>query len=230
MEPGWTAPCSATPGRGAGRVGFVDVEVIRSTRRRKTVQARLVGGVLQVSIPARMNADDERRWVHEMVARFERRRLAEPHDLEARAEVLAARYGLERPASIRWVDNQVWRWGSCTPADGTIRVSTRLASFPAWVRDYVIVHELAHLSEAGHGERFWALVNRYPRAERARGFLIAKDLEEAGDDESSAAAPLPYPDTAGSSAAGARPRLPAPPRLPVAPRVAAARAEPPTLF
>ena len=51
-----------------------------------------------------------------------------------------------------------------------------------WVLDYVIVHELAHLREAGHGPRFQALVDRYPRAERARGFLIAKSGSADPDD------------------------------------------------
>ena len=66
------------------------------------------------------------------------------------------------------------RWGSCTPSTGEIRISTRLAAFPDWVIDYVIVHELAHIEVGGHDDEFWRLVNRYPRAERAIGYLIAK--------------------------------------------------------
>lgn len=156
------------------------VEVLRSARRRKTVSARQVGDVLQVRIPARMSKAEEAHWVGEMVKRFERRAASAEVDLAARASLLASRFDLPAPASIRWVDNQGARWGSCTPTDRTIRISSRLAGFPLWVVDFVVVHELAHLVEAGHGPAFKALVGRYPLAERATGYLLAKGMD--GDD------------------------------------------------
>jgi len=54
------------------------------------------------------------------------------------------------------------RWGSCTPGSverrASIRLSWRLALAPFEVADYVVAHECAHLKEANHGPRFWALV------------------------------------------------------------------------
>ncbi len=153
------------------------VEVVRSAKRRKTISARQVGDVLRVSIPASMTKADEEHWVNEMVRRMERKTASAEVDLAERAAILARRYGLPEPASIRWVDNQQHRWGSCTIADRSIRISSRVAGFPAWVLDYVIVHELAHLQVADHSPAFWRLVARYPLAERATGFLMAKGLD-----------------------------------------------------
>jgi predicted metal-dependent hydrolase len=170
----------------------VDVRVVRSAKRRKTVQARMVDGCLEVLIPARMSEREEAHWVEQMQGRFLRQVDAERIDLDRRATALARRYELPVPSSIRWVSNQRHRWGSCSPWNGEIRISDRLAAWPVWVLDYVIVHELAHLREAGHGPRFQALVDRYPRAERARGFLIAKsgsadpdvdDVDDVDDEE-----------------------------------------------
>lgn len=153
------------------------IEVMRSARRRKTAQARLVGDVLEVRIPDRCTRGEEEEFVAHFRAKFERARASDRIDLARRAADLAVEHDLPMPSSIRWVDNQVQRWGSCTPSDGSIRLSSRLAAFPGWVVDYVIVHELAHLEVADHSAAFWKLVNRYPLTERARGFLIAKSGE-----------------------------------------------------
>jgi hypothetical protein len=178
---------SSTAGT-AGPAADIKVEVVRSRRRLKTVQARIVGDVLRVSVPATMPRSEEQRWVDEMLRRVERKRRCSSVDLQERAYRLAARFGLDRPLSVRWADNQQWRWGSCTPADGSVRISSRLAGEPLWVLDYVLVHELAHLRVGGHGRDFWELVSRYPLTERARGFLMARgwgppdaDGTEAGE-------------------------------------------------
>ena len=125
-----------------------------------------------------------------ILRRQEKAETADETALARRAAELNREYfeGKLRPAEVRYVTNQQHRFGSCTPSTGVIRISHRVATMPSWVRDYVLVHELAHLKEANHGARFWKLVNRYPRTERARGYLIAVGLEgdadegEAGDD------------------------------------------------
>lgn len=152
------------------------VEVRRSRRRRRTVGAYREEGKVVVMIPARMTRAEEQEWVTTMLARLERsERRRRPSDatLMRRAKDLNTRYldGDALPLTVRWVDNQGSRWGSCTPADRAIRLSRRLEGMPAWVIDYVLVHELAHLIEIGHTDRFWSLVDRYPKAERAKGFL-----------------------------------------------------------
>jgi predicted metal-dependent hydrolase len=163
-----------------------EVEVRRSKRRRRTVSAYRDGDRIIVLIPASMSKRDEAKWVTDMVARVERaerRKRPSDDELLKRAQVLSDQYlgGLATPESVRWVDNQNARWGSCTPGDRSIRLSTRLQGMPRWVVDYVLVHELAHLIEPGHDDRFWGWVNHYPRAERARGYLLgwsaAADVE-----------------------------------------------------
>jgi len=156
----------------------LDVRVIRSAKRTRTSSARLVGQTLEIRLPAWMSAAEEAHWVAEWTRRFRRKMTADRIDLPERAATLAGRYDLPRPTSIRWVDGMQTRWGSCTPATGAIRLSSALAPFPDWVIDYVIVHELAHLSEGGHNPAFWRLVSRYPRTERARGYLLAKSGSE----------------------------------------------------
>lgn len=138
------------------------------------------GDTVIVQIPARFSAAEEQRWVADMLRRLReqdgRRRRGLPGgaaDLLVRAGELSEQYldGRAQPASVRWVGNQQRRWGSCTPADASIRLSSRLREMPAYVVDYVLVHELAHLLVAGHTDQFWIWVARYPRADRARGYL-----------------------------------------------------------
>lgn len=159
-------------------IGRMEVEVVRSPRRRKSVSARIVDGRVVVRMPQWMTKAQEHEYVTSLVAKLERQRSAEAVDLTTRAAELSSRYGLPRPSSIRWVSNQQHRWGSCTPATGEIRITDRIARFPTWVLDSVIVHELAHLVHLHHNAEFWALAHRYPKSERAYGFLLAMQLAD----------------------------------------------------
>lgn len=172
------------------------VEVRRSARRRRTVSAYRDGDVTVVLIPARFSKAEERHWVEEMLTRLRARDARRERGPRRSDEALLARCrqlsatvldGRAQPTSVRWVSNMASRWGSCTPTDGSIRVSGRLRDMPGWVLDYVLVHELVHLLVPGHGPDFWELVGRYPRAERARGYLegvaASAYLDRGEDDE-----------------------------------------------
>jgi predicted metal-dependent hydrolase len=153
-----------------------EIEVRRSRQRRRTVSAYREGGRTIVLIPARFTLDEEHAWVDAMIRRLaagDKRLRPSDEQLLERASDLSQRFlgGLAKPVSITWVTNQNSRWGSCTPADGTIRISARVKGMPAWVLDYVILHELTHLLQPGHGAEFWSLLESYPRTERARGYL-----------------------------------------------------------
>ncbi len=117
-------------------------------------------------IPARMSEAEEQRWVTVMLDKLaaqesKTKRVPGDSELAERAELLSDQYfdGRARPASVRWVTNQNTRWGSCTPAEGSIRLSHRLQGMPEYVVDYVLLHELAHLLVPGHGPRFWRLLD-----------------------------------------------------------------------
>jgi len=69
-------------------------------------------------------------------------------------------------AALHWlavrcvmVRNQRSRWGSCS-RKGTISLNWRLIQTPPFVRDYIVLHELAHLKEMNHSKRFWREVER----------------------------------------------------------------------
>ncbi len=76
-------------------------------------------------------------------------------ELPARTWELAAETGSDvKQVSVR---NQRSRWGSCS-AGGVISLNWRLVQTPESVRDYIIYHELAHLREMNHSDRFWRRV------------------------------------------------------------------------
>lgn len=152
------------------------LEIHRSPRRRRTGNAASREGRIIVRVPAGMPPEAEQELIDHLVTKVVRSRAVEARGgddwLAERAEMLADAYfdGV-RADEIRWSKRMEHRYGSCTPATATIRISDRLAAFPRYVLDYVLVHELAHLHVAHHTKAFHALVARFPEAERARGYL-----------------------------------------------------------
>ena len=158
-----------------------EVEVRISRRRKKTSEARWVGGRIVVSLPAHLDVDSRQKTIDWLVDRLlTRQRLQSGLDddgLLARAIELSNCYLVgARPASVRWVTNQTARWGSCSHYSGDIRVSHRLRVVPEWVLDSVLVHEVAHLTHPDHSRAFHALAGAYPRHEEAGVFLAGYGL------------------------------------------------------
>ena len=154
----------------------------RSARRRRTYKWSLIGGRVQLEVPVGLRATEESRIVADVAERARRRLLrsarATDAELYGRAKDLARRYvpqALPRLRSVVWSDRQERRWGSCSSDTGSIRLSARLQDLPEYVLNAVLVHEVAHLIEPNHSDRFHTLAAAYPLAERARGFLEAVD-------------------------------------------------------
>ena len=177
-----TSSSEPTPDGGVARELPLQLDVRVNRRLQRTYRWRIEGDRLIVERPARASERDVRAMVgtiRERAAAYLQRQTARSDEaLFARARRLLARYFPERPTlrAASWSARQHQRHGSCTSGAGVIRLAARLQRYPGWVLDYVLVHELAHLLHPDHSPAFWAVVNRYPLAERARGFLIACDL------------------------------------------------------
>lgn len=79
---------------------------------------------------------------------------------ERKLKVVVSAYFLQRMKT---------KWGSCNHVDGNIRLNTELVKKPRDLLEYVIVHEMAHLIEPSHSERFIAILDEhYPSWREAR--------------------------------------------------------------
>lgn len=159
------------------------IEVARSRRRSRNVSAMVKNGIMHVSAPYHIAEERLNKAIEELKARFDKaefkKKLNKEEDLLKAAGELNRRYFAGRLAikSVRYVTNQNSKFGSCSHHSGVVRIAHPVAFMPKWVRDYVLVHELAHLIEPNHGKDFWDMVRRYELAERARGYLAAKGME-----------------------------------------------------
>jgi predicted metal-dependent hydrolase len=165
----------------------MEVKIVRSRRRLRTVSARLVNNMLLVQAPATLAEERLEDIVNGFKTKFERKKIKEEldksQDLKKIAAVLNKKYfgGRLKINSVEYVTVQDRKFGCCNYGTGNIRISHRIGLMPEWVRDYVLVHEMAHLIEPNHSKSFWDIVSNYGLAERAKGFLIASGLEMDND-------------------------------------------------
>ncbi len=155
------------------------VEVRRSSKRRKTIEAYRKGDTIIVAIPARMSKREEERVVAEMVSKLGKDDLRlTSTELMARALELNSLYLGDKatPITVEWSSRMERIWGSCTIEERAIRLSNRLDDAPRYALDYILLHELVHLIVAGHGPDFKALLAGYPQLERAEGYLEGRQI------------------------------------------------------
>ncbi len=163
----------------------VDGLVVRLTRKRiKNLNMRVhrSGGFVEISAPVHVGDGEVMRFVREKRGWIDAKLAqvaASPAAVAAEAtpdEVAAWRAVVEAcvPALVEaWEPvmgvkagklayrNMTSRWGSCQPATGRICINVRLALYPPECLEYVVVHELCHLLERGHGPRFKAFMDAF---------------------------------------------------------------------
>jgi predicted metal-dependent hydrolase len=165
-----------------------EIKIIRSPKRKRTVSAQLNQGVLSVKAPAGISDGDLEKVISRLKKRIInsklKRDLNVKEDLREVAERLNRKYfgGRLKIESLEYSTNQNSRFGCYNVKTGKILISHRLAKMPDWVRDYVIVHELAHLIIPNHSRAFQDLVAKYNLKERATGYLMAMGYQEEEPD------------------------------------------------
>jgi predicted metal-dependent hydrolase len=169
----------------------ISVEVVRDGRLRTRIHWEWNGEHVRIRAPRRIAQRDLDRHVTQIIEEVKRKRSQVRARADTELEALARRINKKyfdseiSWHSIRWVSNMHKRYGSCTvggPTDGDIRISDRVKSWPRWVVAYIVAHELTHRKFPNHSKEFWAYLSRYPKTERARGFVQGVAFRR-GEDE-----------------------------------------------
>ena len=160
----------------------MEVKIIRSKKRWRTVSARLVKDILLVRAPLVISPERLDKIVTGFKLKFARKELKLALDKEQNLMDMASSLNKQyfsnqlKVASIEYVTTQNTKFGCCNYHAAHIRISHKIGMMPTWVRKYVIIHEMAHLIEPNHRRAFWDIVYRYKLTERARGYLMAAGM------------------------------------------------------
>ncbi|MCK4979921.1 MAG: M48 family metallopeptidase [Candidatus Delongbacteria bacterium] len=158
-----------------------NVVIQRSKRRKKTLQAVLKGNTVKILAPFTAGDTEINKFLDKFLKKLERKDIILNNDKEllSRAQKLKKKFIPDAPDfTIVFQESLKRTWGKCFTNQRKIVINPVLATYPKWVLDYVIVHEIAHLLIPNHGKEFRELVNRFKLKERAVGFLMAKGMKE----------------------------------------------------
>lgn len=159
------------------------MKVIRSKNRKRTISTQEIEGVVYLYLPMGLSEEEEKKyiqWAKKRIEAQKRKKALKEKNADQELEKLARKFNQKYfEEELYWkkifytTQQNSHMFGNCNTKDEIIRISDRLLKMPKFVHDYVLIHELAHLKIFGHGFEFWQLVNKYPKTERARGYLMA---------------------------------------------------------
>ncbi|MFH1510059.1 MAG: M48 family metallopeptidase [Candidatus Woesearchaeota archaeon] len=136
------------------KVGDMDYRLRISHADKQSSSARVAGDMIHLSISSNLSKEDHNKHVSTLLSRcVASKRLP---DLKKKISELNDKHFNQEIKKIFFKNNKS-NWGSCSKA-GNINISTRLLFAPDDILEYVCIHELAHLIEPNHSDRFWALV------------------------------------------------------------------------
>jgi predicted metal-dependent hydrolase len=166
-------------------INISDIKITRSAKRRRTIGAQLINNIMYVYAPSNMPDEKLNTVIASFKEKFTRgmlkKKLNTEKPLKEIAQILNKKYFKNMldisSICIEYVTGQTHKFGCCNYQSKSIRISHQIAQMPDWVRDYVIMHELAHLIEPNHSKSFWDIVSEYKLSERAKGYLIAKSMD-----------------------------------------------------
>jgi predicted metal-dependent hydrolase len=166
----------------------MEIKIIRSARRKRTIETREINGIIELYIPLGLSERKELehiQWARKRVEAGRRKKELKEKNAGKQLEQLTEKFNREYfEGKLSWegiiysTAQNGRMFGNCDIKRKTIRISDRLLKMPKFVHDYVLIHELAHLEIPGHGPNFWEVVNRYPKTERARGYLLAVGMSD----------------------------------------------------
>lgn len=137
-------------------VGNAEYKLNISRKFKNSSSARIIGNVIHISVGSTLSPEEQKRHISTLISRcVARKRLP---GIKKKIHELNEKH-FKLPVNKISFRHSKTRWGSCSTR-GNITISTRLLFAPDDVIECVCIHELAHLIEPNHSDKFWALMKK----------------------------------------------------------------------